>query len=88
MRLADGRVLEFVDSMQLCAQCHGPQHRDWQRGSHGGMTGHWDLARGPRERNHCVVCHDPHAPQLQQVSPAPPPRDRFLSGHGTEVHHD
>lgn len=88
LRLADGRALEFVDTMQLCAQCHGPQHRDWQRGSHGGMTGHWDRTRGPRERNHCVVCHDPHAPQLKQVLPAPPPRDRFLSGHGREVHHD
>jgi len=80
LRLADGRSLAHSESMRLCAQCHGPQHRDWQRGSHGGMSGYWDLTRGPRTRNHCVVCHDPHAPQLRQVLPAPPPNDRFLRG--------
>ncbi len=80
LRLADGRELEFPDTMQLCAQCHGPQYRDYRQGSHGGMTGHWDLRRGPRERNHCVDCHDPHAPAYPLVRPvfAPAP-DRGLA---------
>jgi hypothetical protein len=45
--------------------------------THGGMRGHWDLSRGPRERNHCVACHDPHAPAFGQFEPVPGPRDRF-----------
>ncbi len=67
LRLADGRSLPFQQSMTLCAQCHGPQHRDYQRGSHGGMTGFWDLTKGPRTRNHCMTCHDPHAPAYPQM---------------------
>lgn len=78
LHLADGSPLELGDAMTLCAQCHGVQHRDYRRGSHGGMTGHWDLRRGGRDRNHCVDCHAPHDPAYGQVMPVHPPRDRFL----------
>lgn len=78
LHLADGRKLGPGQAMELCQQCHGPQYRDYQHGAHGGMTGHWDLSRGPRVKNHCMDCHDPHAPQIRQVIPAPPPRDRFF----------
>ena len=89
LRLADGKKVEFTDVMTLCAQCHGPQFRDYQHGSHGGMTGYWDLTRGPRQRNNCVDCHDPHAPAYVGVHPAPPPRDRFLTpGHMNNSKHD
>jgi hypothetical protein len=74
LRLADGRSLDFTQSMQLCAQCHGPQYRDYQNGSHGGMTGYWDLKQGPRERNHCIDCHDPHHPKYPQLMPVFPPK--------------
>ncbi len=77
LRLADGTRLEFRDVMQLCAQCHGPQARDYQNGAHGGMTGHWDLSRGPRQRNNCIDCHDPHVPAYPTVRPVFPPIDRF-----------
>lgn len=77
LHLADGRTIALLDAMTLCAQCHGPQKRDYDHGAHGGMRGHWDLARGPRERNHCVACHEPHAPAFGRFSPAPGPRDRF-----------
>ncbi len=77
LRLADGRALEFTDSMTLCSQCHGPQRRDYDRGLHGGMTGYWDLKRGGRERNTCINCHDPHAPAFPLVMPVLPPRDRI-----------
>ena len=75
LRLADGTALEFTEVMQLCGQCHGPQARDYRNGAHGGMTGHWDLTRGPRHRNNCVDCHDPHAPQYPKVMPVFKPRD-------------
>jgi hypothetical protein len=89
LRLADGRAIEFSESMQLCAQCHGPQYRDYQHGAHGGMTGHWDLTKGPRTRNACTACHDPHAPKFPTLRPAPGPRDRMThtappEGHGHE----
>ena len=38
------------------------------------MTGHWDLSRGGRTRNHCVSCHDPHAPRYQGGLPSMAPR--------------
>jgi hypothetical protein len=85
LRLADGKSLPFTEVMALCAQCHGPQFRDYEHGAHGGMTGHWDLSRGGRERNNCIHCHDPHAPKYPTVAPARGPNDRFLTGgHGHE----
>ncbi|MBK1879885.1 hypothetical protein [Pelagicoccus mobilis] len=75
LRLADGSAVSFENTMQLCAQCHGPQFRDYTNGSHGGMNGYWDLSRGPRTRNACNVCHDPHAPAYPQLIPVFPPKD-------------
>jgi formate-dependent nitrite reductase cytochrome c552 subunit len=66
---ADGSRLAFVDVMELCGQCHGPQRRDYDAGAHGGMTGYWDLSRGDRTRNSCVDCHNPHAPAYPKVWP-------------------
>jgi hypothetical protein len=69
LRLANGIGLQFKNVMQLCAQCHGPQYRDYRNGSHGGMNGYWDLKEGPRTRNNCVDCHDPHAPAYPSMMP-------------------
>lgn len=78
LHLADGRSVEMAEVMSLCGQCHGPQRRNYEHGSHGGMNGHWDLQRGPRARNTCVDCHDPHAPAFPAAMPVLPPRDRYL----------
>lgn len=78
LRLADGTSLPIRDAISLCAQCHGPQMRDYEHGAHGGMTGYWDRRRGPRLRNHCVDCHAPHTPAIERVRPVHPPKDRFL----------
>ncbi|MBP7949242.1 MAG: hypothetical protein KA004_06255 [Verrucomicrobiales bacterium] len=77
LHLADGRAVEFPDVMTLCGQCHGTAMRDYLHGSHGGMNGHWDLAKGGRIRNNCVNCHDPHLPKFPLVQPVLPPRDRI-----------
>jgi hypothetical protein len=82
LRLADGRSVPLADAVAVCFQCHGPQARDYAHGAHGGMRGYWDLQRGPRERNTCVSCHDPHAPAYPHYQPAPPPRDRFSPSKG------
>lgn len=78
LRLADGSKIPFREAMTLCGQCHGPQLRDYQHGAHGGMNGHWDLTKGPRLRNHCVDCHDPHVPRFQPSNPVLRPADRLL----------
>jgi hypothetical protein len=79
LRLADTTTVEYPDVMTLCAQCHGPQAKDYEHGAHGGMNGYWDLSRGPRTRNNCIDCHDPHVPQFPRMQPTFKPRDRFLS---------
>lgn len=84
LRLADGANIELYAVISLCAQCHGPQYRDYQHGAHGGMTGYWDLRQGPRDRNNCVDCHAPHTPAFEGMHPVLPPADRFLS----ETRHD
>lgn len=77
LHLATGKPVEFANVMTLCAQCHGTAMRDYERGSHGGLNGHWDLTKGPRTRNNCVNCHDPHSPKYPQAMPVFPPRDRI-----------
>ena len=77
LRLADGRAIPMGAAMQSCRQCHGPPSRDYDHGSHGGMSGYWDTTRGPRTRAHCLDCHDAHHPAWTPVMPAPPPRDRY-----------
>ncbi|MFO0739654.1 MAG: hypothetical protein U0270_27395 [Labilithrix sp.] len=79
LHLADGTEVGTADAMRLCAQCHGPKYQDYLHGSHGGMNGYWDLSRGPRLRNHCVDCHDPHVPKFQPSRPVLPPKDRFMN---------
>lgn len=77
LRLADGTSVEFSDVMTLCAQCHGPQATAFAHGAHGGMTGYWDLKRGPQTKNNCIDCHDPHAPQYPKMIVGFKPKDRF-----------
>ncbi|MBK1827104.1 hypothetical protein [Haloferula rosea] len=74
LKQADGRAIALNESMTLCSQCHALQHRDYQNGMHGGMTGYWDLTRGGRTRNTCIDCHDPHHPKFPTVTPVFPPK--------------
>lgn len=86
LHLANGKSLEFSETKQLCAQCHGPQHRDYLNGSHGGMNGYWDLNRGPRKRNTCTDCHAVHAPAYPKVMPVFPPKVRAGSKLPSAAH--
>jgi hypothetical protein len=79
VHLADGMLVPMTDVVRLCSQCHGPQARDFAHGAHGGMSGSWDRSAGPRVRNSCVDCHDPHAPKYPGALPAPRPRDRGVT---------
>lgn len=81
LHLATGASVPTTQAMQLCSQCHGSQRKAYDHGAHGGMNGHWDLSRGPRTRNQCVECHDPHVPALAPVRPAPQARLRGGARH-------
>ncbi len=70
LRLADGRLLSFEKSYELCGQCHGPKIRDWKLGIHGKSTGEWN---GRKNYSLCVHCHDPHSPKFKLLEPMPPP---------------
>lgn len=84
LHLADGTRLDFDQTAKLCAQCHGTQARDYEKGAHGGMSGYWDLRRGGRERNTCVDCHAAHSPAYERVRPVHPPKDRFVDWNAKE----
>ena len=87
LRMANGNSVAFPDVMTLCGQCHGPQKRDYDHGTHGGMNGYWDLTKGARVRNNCTHCHDPHSPAFPLVMPVLPPRDRIsVGGSHSEGH--
>lgn len=79
LRLADGSEIAYQNVQSMCAQCHAPQHRDFLRGAHGGMSGYWDRSRGPQHRKNCIDCHDPHAPAFPHMIPTFKPYDRFLT---------
>lgn len=76
--LADGTIVPYENVMQLCGQCHATRLQEYEKGAHGGMSGYWDLKRGPRVRNHCLDCHNAHAPAVPKVVPAP--RQRYRTG--------
>jgi hypothetical protein len=96
LHLADGALVPLAEAATLCAQCHGPQYRDYRNSSHGGLVGHWDATRGPQARNTCTACHDPHAPAYVGMIAAPRAFDRFLpapaephehTGHAPDTDH-
>lgn len=73
LQTRDGQELKFEDSVQLCGSCHGPTLRDWDAGAHGRTSGYWDRSAGQITRLQCANCHDPHAPQIPSLHPAPGP---------------
>lgn len=88
LRLTDGRAIDFASVQRLCAQCHGPQARDYDRRAHGGMMGFWDDRRGEAVRKSCIDCHDPHAPAMPAMVPTFRPHDRFLAAPSESEHGD
>ena len=76
LHIAAGESFSLEESMRLCSQCHGLIRTAYDNGAHGGMRGYWDLQRGPRERNNCIACHNPHSPAHPQVIPVAGPKDK------------
>ncbi len=77
LRLKDGTVLPFAESLRHCLGCHEEVREDWEHGLHGRADGCWDARFGAVRRLACLECHDPHAPRLpvmDAVRPLPGPR--------------
>jgi len=72
LRLANGDLVSFEESYNLCGQCHGTIFRDWKAGIHGKRTGDWN---GKKQYRLCVHCHNPHSPKFQPLKPLPPPNN-------------
>lgn len=70
--LHDGTVIGYNDVVTLCAKCHGPTYRDWQRGAHGRTNQFWDTSVGEQLRLKCTECHDPHMPRVPAMDPVKP----------------
>ncbi len=93
--LRGGKVIGYEQVALLCAKCHGPTYRDWQRGAHGRTNGYWDVTRGERVRLHCTQCHDPHNPRVPAMDalwPLPGPNTLRMAPpkhteHGAAIDH-
>jgi len=72
LRLANGELVTFEESYNLCGQCHGTIFRDWKAGIHGKRTGEWN---GKKQYRLCVHCHNPHSPKFKKIKPLPPPNN-------------
>lgn len=74
--LQNGDSIPYAKVTRLCADCHGPTFRDWERGMHGRTIGYWDATKGEPLRLGCSECHDPHRPRgpaMEPMAPLPPP---------------
>lgn len=87
--LRKGETIAFGDVVQLCAKCHGPTYRDWERGAHGRTNGYWDESQGTPHKLKCTECHDPHDPSrpaLGAIAPLPGPRTLRMGSQHTAAH--
>lgn len=73
LALDGGQTTTYDKVQQLCAKCHGPTFRDWQKGMHGKTMDFWSEDMGPPRRLGCTECHDPHAPAFAPMAPLPGP---------------
>jgi formate-dependent nitrite reductase cytochrome c552 subunit len=71
--LKGGEEVSYRDVQLLCASCHGPTFRDWEKGMHGRTNGYWDSTKGESVRLVCTQCHDPHTPRFGTLVPLPGP---------------
>lgn len=86
----DNKTFDYAQASQLCAQCHGPVYRQWERGIHGKTLGYWDTKLGKAEKLTCTQCHNPHHPRFDPIKPLPGPNTLRMGEQDTEdtPHHD
>ncbi len=81
-----GQTIPYDQVDRLCARCHGPTFRDWQKGMHGKTMDYWARDMGEPRRLGCTECHDPHTPAFASVAPLPGPHTLRMGDplHGSE----
>ncbi len=82
----NGNHISYTDVPMLCAQCHGPTYRDWERGMHGKTLGSWQTDSHDQERLSCSQCHDPHSPAFHDFQPLPGPNTIRMGDKPAELH--
>jgi len=87
LELHDGTLIGYDRSEELCAKCHGPTFRDWEKGVHGKTLGAWDVSSELHRRLKCTECHDPHAPAFPPMTPLPGP-NTLRMGERPEFHEE
>ena len=89
LTLRGGESVGYDHVEQLCAQCHGPIYRDWEKGTHGKTIGYWNTDMGEAVKLTCTECHDPHSPSYAPMPPLPGPNTLRMgdqhSGHGSLI---
>ena len=65
----DGSEIPGDEPTRLCAKCHGPHRREWERDVHGRVNRYWDQAYGEQKKLTCIECHDPHRPKFPKMKP-------------------
>lgn len=67
-----GKTSVDIDgAVQVCAQCHSQQQKDWEIGAHGKRVTGWQTERAVLS---CVACHDPHHPTIEKRWPSIAPK--------------
>ncbi|MCP4453999.1 MAG: hypothetical protein GY809_21270 [Planctomycetes bacterium] len=81
-----GQTIPYDQVDRLCAKCHGPTFRDWQKGMHGKTMDFWARDMGTPRRLGCTECHDPHTPAFAPMAPLPGPHTLRMGDplHGSE----
>ncbi len=89
--LHDGQTVNMQNVEMLCAKCHGPTFRDWEKGIHGRVDGYWNADMGTPVKRRCTECHDPHAPAFGQMALLDGPhslRMQHTTDSSKPVHHE
>jgi hypothetical protein len=68
--IANGSLVTFDQGYLVCGSCHGDKLRDWKLQVHGATQGYWN---GPKTRQSCPACHNPHEPRFPLLRPEAPP---------------
>ena len=83
LRLLNGTQLPLSGSPQVCGQCHTKSYQAWNEERHGvlplGVDGAGVLVTG---KGKCIVCHDPHQPQMELAAKDIPPLPTVFSETG------
>jgi hypothetical protein len=66
----DGTILTDENISDLCEGCHHERFSDWVEDLHGTHGLNYEESK---EIDNCIFCHDPHVPDLPEITPLSAP---------------